>query len=263
MKPESARETGFKARLLAQRPALCCLSNMASPVAAEILGHSGYDAVMIDMEHGPGDMLNTVAQMQALAGTGAAALVRVPENSAVYLKRVLDAGPDGVMVPAVSTGPEAEKAVAACRYPPKGIRGVAHPIARAANYGVNVERYIGETEKNLLVICQIETLAGVDNAAAIAAADSVDMIFIGPMDLSASAGRFNEPDHPDVAALIERVEREVTAAGKMLGGLATAARPAANLFDRGYRLVIDAIDIALLRDAALRNVAAAKSFTEG
>ena len=139
---------------------------------------------------------------------------------------------------------------------------MAHSIARAANYGVNVDRYIGETEKNLLIICQIETLAGVDNAAAVAATDGVDMIFIGPMDLSASAGRFNEPDHPDVAKLIERVERDVTAAGKMLGGLATAARPAANLFDRGYRLVIDAIDIALLRDGALRNVAAAKTFTE-
>ena len=116
MKAGSARETGFKARLLAQRPALCCLSNMASPVAAEILGHSGYDAVMIDMEHGPGDMLNTVAQLQALAGTGAAPLVRVPENAAVYLKRVLDAGPDGVMVPAVSTKADAEKVVAAYAY---------------------------------------------------------------------------------------------------------------------------------------------------
>jgi len=263
MKRGPARETGFKARLLARRPALCCLSNMASPVAAEILGHAGYDAVMIDMEHGPGDMLNTVAQLQALAGTGAAALVRVPENAAVHLKRVLDAGPDGVMVPAVSTRAEAEKAVAACRYPPQGIRGVAHPIARAANYGVDVDRYIGETEKNLLIICQIETLAGVDNAAAIAATDGIDMIFIGPMDLSASAGRFDEPDHADVSELIERVERDVAAAGKMLGGLATAGRPAANLFNRGYRLVIDAIDIALLRDAALHNVAAAQSYTEG
>ncbi len=261
MKQDPARRPGIKARLLSGRRTLCCLANMGSPVAAEILGHAGYDAVMIDMEHGPGDTLNTLAQLQALAGTPAAALVRVPENAAVYLKRVLDAGPQGVMVPAVSTKAEAEKAVAACRYPPRGMRGVAHPIARAANYGMDVERYIGEIEKNLLVICQIETMPGVENAAAIAATDGVDMIFIGPMDLSASAGHFNEPDHPEIDALMKRVESAVHAAGKMLGGLATPGRPAATLFERGYRLVIDAIDIALLRDAARRNVEAAKSYT--
>ena len=84
MKQDPASSRGIKARLLSGRSALCCLANMGSPVAAEILGHAGYDAVMIDMEHGPGDVLNTVAQLQALGGTPAAALVRVPENAPVY-----------------------------------------------------------------------------------------------------------------------------------------------------------------------------------
>ena len=262
MKQTLKSPMGIKARLRSGRPALCCLSNMGSPAATEIVGLSGYDAVMIDMEHGPGDIMATVAQLQALAGTPAASLVRVPENAPVHLKRVLDAGPHGVMVPAVSTGAEAERAVAACRYPPRGIRGVAHSIARASGYGTDLDRYLAQGEEQLLVICQIETRDGVENAAAIAGTDGVDMVFLGPMDLSASAGHFNEPDHPDVVALMSRVEAAVTAAGKMLGGLATSGRPAAALFERGYHLVIDAIDIVLLRDGASRNVEAAKKYTQ-
>lgn len=260
-KQDIASLTGIKRRLRAGRPALCCLANMGSAVAAEILGLSGYDAVMIDMEHGPGDVLNTVGQLQALAGTPAAALVRVPENAPAHLKRVLDAGPQGVMVPAISTAADAERAIAACRYPPRGIRGVAHPIARASGYGTDLRRYMERVEEDLLVICQIETREGVENAEAIAAIDGFDMIFLGPMDLSASAGHFNEPDHPEVYKLIAEVETAAKAGNKMLGGLATAGRPAAVLFERGYQLVIDAVDIGLLRDSAVRNVEAVQAYT--
>ncbi len=261
MKQAFGREGGIKARLRAGRPVLCCLANMGSPIAAEVAGLSGYDAVMVDMEHGFGDYANAIAQLQALAGTPAAALVRVAENTPTNLKRILDAGPQGVMVPMISNRAEAEQAVAACRYAPRGIRGVAHTIARASGYGTDVRRYMEKAEEELLLICQIENRAGVKNAADIAGTDGVDMIFLGPMDLSASAGHFNEPDHPEVERLILRVESAVRSAGKLLGGLATAGRPAAALFERGYDLVIDAVDIALLRDAAMRNVEAARQYT--
>lgn len=252
---------GIKARLRSGRPILCALANMGSAIATEIVGLCGYDAVMIDLEHGFGDYADAVAQLQALAGTPAASLVRVAENTAVNLKRILDAGPQGVMVPMISTPTEAEMAVAACRYAPRGIRGVAHAIARASGYGTDVRRYVAQAESELLLICQIENRTGVRNAAAIAATDGVDMIFLGPMDLSASAGHFNEPDHPEVERLIRDVETAVRSTGKMLGGLATRGRPAGELFDRGYDLVIDAVDIALLRDAAVRNVQAARKYT--
>lgn len=261
MRQSHSGARGIKARLQAGRPTLCCLANMGSPCSAEILGAAGYDAVMIDMEHGPGDIMNTVAQLQALSSTPAAALVRVPENAPVHLKRVLDCGPHGVMVPAVSTADEAKAAIASCRYPPRGIRGVAHAIARASHYGNEVERYMKEGEAELLVICQIETTQGVANARAIAETDGLDMIFLGPMDLCATAGHFNEPDHPEVIALMAQVETECKAAGKLLGGLATAGRPAADLFERGYDFVIDAVDIALLRESARRNVDAVRNYT--
>lgn len=263
MKQAHRSKRGIKARLQSGPPVLCCLANMGSPVAAEIVGLCGYDAVMIDMEHGIGDYASAVAQLQALAGTPAAALVRVAENTPVNLKRILDAGPQAVMVPMISTRAEAEVAVAACRYPPRGIRGVAHSIARASGYGTDLRHYIARAETELLVICQIENRAGVKNASAIAKTDGVDMIFLGPMDLSASAGHFNDPDHPEVERLVSRVETAVRDAGKMLGGLATAGRPATELFERGYDLVIDAVDIALLRDAAARNVEAARKYTAG
>jgi 4-hydroxy-2-oxoheptanedioate aldolase len=254
---------GFKSRLARGRPALGCLANMGSPVAAEILGLAGYDCVMVDMEHGPGDVFNTLQQLQAIAATPAVPLLRVPENAPVYLKRALDAGPNGVMVPAVETAEDARQAVAACRYPPRGLRGVAHPIARASGYGTDTARYIAESEAELLIICQVETLQGVEHARAIAAEDGVDMIFLGPMDLSASAGFFNVPDHPQVEALIGRVEAEVKTAGKLLGGLATPARPASVLFERGYAFVLDAVDIGLLRDAARKSVEASRRYTAG
>ncbi|MEE9139783.1 MAG: aldolase/citrate lyase family protein, partial [Alphaproteobacteria bacterium] len=175
----------FKERLKGGRPALGCLVNMASPIATEIIACAGYDCVMIDLEHGPGDVLTAVQQMQAVSGTACAPLIRVAERAAVHLKRALDAGPAGVMVPMVSTGEEAHEVVAACRYPPAGVRGVAHTIARASGYGTQVQRYVERAEAELLVICQIETLEGVDNADQIAATEGIDMIFIGPMDLSA------------------------------------------------------------------------------
>ena len=263
VKQEFTRIKGLKKRLRGGKPVLCCLANMGSAVAAEILGLSGYDAVMIDMEHGPGDILNTVGQLQALAGTPAASLVRVTENAPAQLKRVLDAGPEGVMAPAISTVAEAARAVSACRYPPKGIRGVAHPIARASGYGTDLERYMAEGEENLLVILQIETREGVANARTICATKGIDMIFLGPMDLSASAGHFNEPDHREVTKLIATVEAEAKAAKIMLGGLATPKRSASALFKRGYHLVIDAVDIGMLRDQAMGNVEAVKKFTGG
>ncbi len=252
----------LKQRLKAGRPALGCLANMASPIATEILARTGYDCVMIDLEHGPGDMLTAVQQIQAVSGTTCAPLIRVPDKAPVYLKRALDAGPGGVMVPMVNTADEARHVVAACRYPPKGIRGVAHPIARASGYGTDLERYLARLADELLVICQIETLEGVDNAPKIAATDGIDMIFIGPMDLSASAGRFNQPDHGDVDALIALIEAAVRQAGKLLGILATPGRPAPKLFERGFDLVLDAVDIQLLRDAARTQVEASLHYTK-
>jgi len=235
---------------------------MGSPVATEILAASGYDAVMTDMEHGPGDFANAVQQFQAITAAGAAPLIRVPANDPVDLKRALDAGPAGVMIPAVSSAAEAAAAVDACRYPPQGIRGVAHSVARASGYGTDVEGYLQWLETEFLLICQIETMEGLGDVDAIAAVAGVDMLLVGPMDLSASAGHFNDPDCTEMDSLMDRVAEAAGSGGVLLGTMATAGRAAPDLFKAGYDFVLDTVDIALLREAARAKVAASRKFTK-
>lgn len=252
----------FKTRLKKGHPALGCLSNMGSPVAAEILAASGYDAVMTDMEHGPGDFANAVQQFQAITAGGSVPLIRIPTNDPVDLKRALDSGPAGVMVPAVSSAAEAAAAVDACRYPPQGIRGVAHSVARASGYGTDVEGYLRWLETEFLLICQIETMEGLGNVDAIAAVAGVDMLLVGPMDLSASAGHFNDPDCAEMDSLMARVAEAAGSGDILLGTMATAGRAAPDLFKAGYDFVLDTVDIALLREAALAKVAASRDYTK-
>ncbi len=253
----------FKQRLVAGQPAFGCWIEMFSPIAAEIVARAGYDCVLIDLEHGPGSYLDALSLMQVVAGLGPAPLVRVPSNDPVAIKRVLDIGAAGVMIPAVDTPEQAEAAVAACRYPPKGKRGMAASIVRASDYGARWRDYVAEAGANLLVMCQIESAAAVDNAARIAAADGVDMLFIGPFDLSANVGHLGEPDHAEVRAMIAGVERAAKDANRLLGGIPTPERSVAELLGAGYDLVLADADVALLRGAAEASLAAMRAAVAG
>lgn len=253
-----ARLVDLKGRLLAGEKAFGGFVSAASPVAAEVMALCGYDCLMIDREHGAGDILNAQLQVTALRTTACAALMRVPANDPVELKRALDIGLDGVMVPAVDTTDQARAAVAGCRYPPAGHRGMAAGLVRASGYGTDLERYMRVGEQQLLVICQIETAKGLKNVDAIAAVDGVDMLFVGPYDLSANLGHLGAPDHPEVDRAIERVRKAARKAGKLLGIIPTPGRSAADLFDRGFHLVLGSADLMLLRDGALAEVRAAR-----
>lgn len=252
----TAVDQSLKQRMRAGLAANGFWSELYSPAAAEIMAAAGYDCAMIDLEHGTGDLTDAVAMMRALQGSGCTPLVRVPANDAAWIKRVLDAGARGVMIPAVDTPEEAEAAVAACHYPPRGRRGMAAPIVRAAGYGQDWRGYVRDIAENLLVICQVESGAAVDAAARIAAIDGVDMIFIGPFDLSARLGHMGEPDHPEVRAAIAEVERVAKAAGCLLGAIPTPERSPEDLYKAGYDLVLADIDLVILREGARAGVAA-------
>ncbi len=246
----------LKARLGTGRPALGCWLHLFSPLAAEVVAQAGYDCVLIDLEHGAGGLMDAVSLMHAVQGRACAPLMRVPANDPVWIKRALDIGIAGIMIPAVDNAAEAEAAVAACRYPPEGRRGMAPTIVRASAYGADWRGYVERAAKeDLLVICQVETAAGVRNAAEIAAVEGLDLLFLGPFDLSAALGRMGEPDHPEVRRSIEQVERAAKAAGKALGGIPTPDRSAEALFAAGYDLVLADFDVLLLRDAARSSVA--------
>jgi 2-keto-3-deoxy-L-rhamnonate aldolase RhmA len=193
--------------------------------------------------------------MQAIQGRDCAPLMRVASNDEVALKRALDTGVAGVMVPAVNTAAEAEAAVAACHYPPRGRRGMAAAIARGADYGLRASQYIETAGAELLVMCQIESAEAVENVAAIAATEGVDMLFVGPFDLSADLGHPGQPDHPEVRATIARVEAAAQAAGTRLGAIPTPERSAAELVAAGYELIVADADVLLLRDSARASLA--------
>ncbi|MFD2207561.1 HpcH/HpaI aldolase family protein [Kiloniella antarctica] len=227
-------------------PAFGCWIDMFSPMATEIIAQAGNDCLMIDLEHGPGSVLDAIAQMQAARAYSSKNFVRVSHNSYAQIKRALDAGADGVMVPSISTAQEAKSVVEAALYAPKGKRGVASTIIRGADYGVKAIEYLETFNDEIMVICQIEDSEGVKNVAEIAATDGVDMIFIGPSDLSADLGYPGETDHPVVLSAIQEVEKAVKKAGKLLGIIPTPNRKAAALYEAGYDLVLDGGDIGFV-----------------
>lgn len=232
---------------------------LSHPAIAELMAFAGYDMVVIDMEHGPGALFETSNMMRGIAGTGSSAMVRAPSNDPVFLKRLLDQGPDGVMIPMVESEAEAKAAVAACRYPPHGKRGWAAGVARASRYGFDPD-YTLVTSKELVIACQIESVAGVDNADAIAAVDGVDVIFIGRNDLAADAGHILDLDHPDVDAMVARAYAAARRHGKKVGTVPNAKRSFQSLFADGYDIVASGADTSFLREGAAAEVAAYRAF---
>ncbi len=223
------------------------------PDHAEIFSQAGFDCLMIDHEHGPNSPANLTEHLRAAADMPC--LVRISENSDTEIKKVLDAGASGIMVPMVNTAADAREAVAASLYPPQGRRGCAAGIIRASRFGQAREAYLREAE-NVVVICQIETRQAVDNIKEIAAVDGVDMLFIGPSDLGADMGLIGQADHPDLQAMIERAERAILASGKGLAGLARTAGSARAMFGRGYSMVLVSGDTQMLVDASAAIISA-------
>ncbi|WP_105566140.1 HpcH/HpaI aldolase family protein [Microbacterium halophytorum] len=187
-----------------------------SPVMAEIMAGSGLDWLMIDMEHGPSSLESVQVQLQVAAAYDVATVVRVPANDAVWVKQVLDLGARTIMVPMVSTAEEAEQAVRHASYPPRGHRGVGNALARSGRWN-RVDGYLADAAEHVSVIVQVETPAGVENAAEIAAVDGVDGVFVGPSDLSAAMGLIGQQTHPDVRAAVARTFGAVRGAGKPVG----------------------------------------------
>jgi 4-hydroxy-2-oxoheptanedioate aldolase len=244
------RENVLKRRLAKGESIFGCWVDTGSPTIVEILGHAGFDFVVIDLEHGQGDLAAAMEMIRAAQLTDMGAVVRVPSNDPVFLKRILETGADSIMIPQIESAAEAATAVRACRYPPQGARGYAAPVVRASSYG-KVKDYIHRANDNLLLILQIESAAAVKQAGAIAAVEGVDVAFIGVNDLGGSIGRLEQLDHPDVRKLVAEAEAAIRKTGRWMGTVPSAGATAKELFAAGYKMVPLAVDVALLRDAAL------------
>jgi 2-keto-3-deoxy-L-rhamnonate aldolase RhmA len=249
------RPNRLKERLAAGHDALGCWQFTTSADVAEILSLCGFDALVIDHEHAPGGLESLVGLLRASGGSETTRLVRVPWNDPVGLKRVLDCGVEGVMIPMLESADQARAAVAACRYPPHGVRGAAYTVTRAADYGT-ADDYRAACGDRLLIIGQVESLAAIEQIPALAAVDGLDLLLIGPLDLSGSAGHLGELDHPTVRAAIERAEQAILASGTWLGGVARNLDEARTMQLRGYRLLMVSSDLHLLRDGGREVVSA-------
>jgi len=219
-----------------------------SPVSAEILSHSGFDWLIVDLEHAPGSFQNLQQQLQAMNGSGTTPFARAPWNDVVAIKRILDTGVMGVLIPYVNSREEAEAAVAACKYPPAGVRGVAGS-PRAAGYTRNAGPYLNSANNEVVVMVAVETMEAVTNLDDILTVEGLDGIFIGPMDLASSMGHLGDPGHPEAQKQIRIIEDKVLATDKFLGTVATSQEKAQACIEKGYQWLILMQDGAALREA--------------
>lgn len=232
--------------------------NMNSPIATEIMAGAGFDVIMIDQEHGPGNNMDAICQQQAIrAGGSSHCLLRVHDNSTQLIKQALDTGIDGVMVPLVETAEGAAAVAAACRFPPVGIRGVAPGNVRAARYGYDKDAFIAGKGSDVFVISQVESELTVKNLEEIGKVDGIDMLFIGRNDLASSIGKLHDLNDAAARELRTEAERLIKESGRLMGGIPGPADSAMDMFARGYDLVIAAADHALLREGAVAAVKAA------
>lgn len=198
---------------------------------AEIMADAGFDWLCVDMEHTPTDYAEAQQMIMAIQSKGLKAFVRVGENNIRIIKRVLDAGADGIIVPSVNSAAEAQKAVDAVKYPPEGKRGVG--LARAQSYGFDFECYRDVKSKEIKLIAQIEHINAIRELEAIIQTEGIDGTFIGPYDLSGSMGKPGQWDQEDVIIALQNYEDIVKKYNKWVGF---------HVIQPDYKMVLDKIN---------------------
>jgi 4-hydroxy-2-oxoheptanedioate aldolase len=240
-------QNNFKRGLAAGHQQIGLWCSLPGAYVAEAMAGSGFDWLLFDTEHSPGDVLSVLAQLQAAAPYPVSPVVRPASNDTVLIKRFLDIGAQTLLIPYVQNAQEARHAVAALRYPPDGVRGVSG-VTRATRFG-RVANYGKRAEEELCLLVQIETQEALDALEDIAGVDGVDGVFIGPADLAASLGHVGEPGHPKVTALIEEAIRRVRACGKPAGILTPDTAFAARCIELGTTFTAVGVDAGILARA--------------
>jgi 4-hydroxy-2-oxoheptanedioate aldolase len=240
----------FKAAINAGQQQIGLWSSLCSNIATEIIAGSGFDWIVLDTEHAPNEVPGLLSQLQAMATSTTEPVVRVAWNDAVIIKRVLDIGARSLLIPFVQNAEEARAAVAATRYPPRGIRGVSVG-PRANRYG-RVAGYHRAAHESTCVIVQIETRSACAQIEAIAAVEGIDGIFIGPSDLAADLGHLANPRHPEVQAAIADACARIRAAGKGAGMLTGDPDEACRYLAAGFTFVAMGSDAGVLASATTK-----------
>jgi 2-keto-3-deoxy-L-rhamnonate aldolase RhmA len=241
-----AISNSFRARLKAGEPLVGSIVTLPLASVAEIVADAGFDWLWIDMEHGPLDLLHVEAMIRARGN--AAAIVRAPGNDPVWIKRILDSGCDGVLLPHVDSADEARAAVEAAFYPPRGKRSFG--VSRAHGYGPRMNDYLESSPDETTVMVQIESAAAVRNIDAILTTDGVDAAVIGPFDLSGSLGHLGDITHAEVAGAIDAVIAAGKRHGVPVGIFCGNAELARGYLARGFSPIAVGVDSMLLSAGA-------------
>ena len=236
-------ENHFKRALREGRQQIGLWCSLPGSYAAEAVAGSGYDWLLFDTEHSPGDPLTVLAQLQAVAPYDVSAVVRPASNDTVLIKRFLDLGAQTLLIPYVQNADEARAAVAAMRYAPDGVRGVSG-LTRATRFG-RVAGYARKAAEELCLLVQVETGEALERLEEIASVEGVDGVFIGPADLAASLGHVGEPGHPEVVAAVEDAIRRIRIIGKPAGILTPDMAFAQRCIEIGTLFTAVAIDVSI------------------
>jgi 4-hydroxy-2-oxoheptanedioate aldolase len=239
----------LKQRLLNGETLNGCWLNLGSAVTAEIVGLSGFDWVLIDLEHGAGSESTTLSQIQALEHTSAGVIVRAESTEPQRIHRVLDMGAEGVMCPKVRNAEEALKVVKGLHYPPFGNRGVAKMV-RATQFAQNFNEYYQKSRDQILGVVQIETIEVLSHLDEVAAIDGVDVLFIGPADLSMELGIFGQFDHPTFVEALNKIVAAAKKANKAVGILFFNPDDYQRYHDLGIRFLACGADATFVAEGA-------------
>ena len=226
-----------------KKPMLGALLSMSAPQVAEIITLAGFDWVFIDMEHSAMSLESVQNAIQIMEGK-VLTIVRVPGNDEVWIKRILDTGCDGILVPMVNSADEAKRVVQASKYPPEGRRSVG--LARAHKYGASFDEYVSNANKELVVMIQCEHKEAVKNFDEILKVDGIDSVFIGPYDLSASMGLTGQISHPDVKNAIAQVKEKCLRAGRPYGIFSMNMETLKHEIKDGCTFLLSGVDVSFL-----------------
>lgn len=239
----------IKQRLKKGETLLGTFNNFGNALVSEMIGNAGFDFIIIDLEHGVGSEQDVLAQVQALETCPAAPFVRVESHERQRVHHVLDMGAEGIMFPRLKNVEEVQKAVRSLWYPPEGERGVAKMV-RASGFGQNFDGYYVNQKENITGIIQIETKEILGCLDEVASTEGVDVLFVGPMDLTMALGIFGQFDHPVFVEALEKTAASAKRAGKTCGILLPATDRLPGWYKMGYRFFTGGGDLGFINSGA-------------
>ena len=247
----------FRDRVLSGEVLVGTFLNLGSPVVAEVSGRAGFDWLLVDLEHGAVGDADLSPMLQAIVGTGTPAIVRVEQGSRIRIGRALDLGAEGIMVPRVDSIEEARDVARWLRYPPAGVRGVA-TFTRGLGFGARGHGAVSARNDEIVGIVQIESRAALDAADQMAGLDGVDVLFLGPGDMSHALGIPGRIDHPDFQPVVERIGAAARAHGKAAGVLIWRPEDVDRYIDAGYTVFSLSSEGSILSQALHAGLAAVR-----